>query len=65
MNEQGTIIKPLKLKLLYFFVTAILDFGPNASVCYGRLFATLTGLWQITSVQDEADFQHRFLIATN
>ena len=35
--------------------------GPNASIRYGRVFATLTGLWQITNVQDEADFQARLI----
>lgn len=35
--------------------------GPNASIRYGRVFATVTGLWQITNVQDEADFQARLI----
>ena len=35
--------------------------GPNVSVRWGRTFTTVTGLWQITNVQDEPDFQARMI----
>ena len=33
--------------------------GPNVSLRFGKAFATLTGMWQITDIDGEADFQMR------
>jgi hypothetical protein len=33
--------------------------GPNASWRHGNFFATVSGLWQVTSLADEPDFQLR------
>lgn len=35
--------------------------GPNVSLRLGRTFTTLTGMWQITNVQDEPDVQARMI----
>lgn len=35
--------------------------GPNVSVRMGRTFATVAGLWQVTHVEEEPDFQARLI----
>jgi hypothetical protein len=39
--------------------------GPNASWRHGYFFATVSGLWQLTSLCDEPDFQLRTIFGVD